>query len=394
MLRILTIIVVLSFLAGCGNDDENVNPLAPTDTGSAVLGSAMGTPVASIGELDATHEMGEAGFGPLLSLPNSFTTTCSPSQQLVDRAERFRRMNDRPPGYAKNWRQVLVYFGQDWPGVSPVTREQLEVRVTRWNGWRPFLNEYNRLDACGYSPTTTIVIEEPEPEPVVEAGTAYFIGGNALGATATSSPVMAVMGEDDHYGVEFSIARSGSNRVCLDGVGSWTSSEFNFRIYGLDSENCIEEGKWENGQATIRGFGNAIDNNIVDPDRFLGLSIKSTSETTPAGGPFHLTIINDDWLWVGGERRGNTVSVSLQRPIGGTVVIRATMTGPAWTRGSGDFHTRTVNAPGNDPNPFTINNPRNCSNGAAWVTIGAFPGNRSGMRQEHLKVYNGRYNLC
>ena len=401
-------VVMALTMWGCGGDD--MNPLAPTE--SAAVGSALGPPVASTGEPGATHGMGEVGAGPLRHLPSlsDAPAACTPDPALVDRAERFRAMNDRPPGYAKNWRETLLFFGVDHADnalrpVEPVTVATLRVREGRWSGWRPFRVEAERLLACGWTPPSTTTVTTPEPEPQADAGTAHFVGASPLGlATAEGTPVMAVMGEDDHYGVEFTVARSGSNRVCLDGAGAWQSDEFRFRFNGLDGDHCIEEGQWENGEATVRGFGSAVDNNVVDGDRTLSLQIRATSETTPTGGAFVLTIVNDDWLWVRGGRSGNSFTASLQRPIGDTILVRATMNGPAWTRGPGRRYTRVVHPPGDDPNPFTeitaLNtsrqptNPRDCSRGAAWVDIVVLPADGSKIRQENLKVYNGRYNLC
>ena len=342
---------------------------------------------------------------------------CKPKQALIDRAERYRALNDRPPGYARNWREVLAYFGVR-DDVPPVTREQLVTRVGRWSGWRPFLVEFDRLEACGWEPPTTGPTPEEDtttPVPVPQAaGTAHFVGGQPLGygfargATATSTPVTATMGEDDHYGVSFQVARSGSNEVCLDGVERWREDDVKFWFENLESDDCIAESAWESGRATVKGFGAAVDNNVVDPDRILTLSIKATSETSPAGGPFQLTLINDDHLWIFGEVEGGRAQAHVYREAGDYYQIRATMNGPGWVRGEGRRFTKTV-PPGVGSEDIPFNEVmrsalRDCSRGAAWVDFSAFPhpggsfqGNNvapSGLRQEHLKIQDPRHNLC
>ena len=397
----LGVVVMALTMWGCGDsdDEESVrNPLAPS--------AAAVAPVADY--QPATR----AAPDFMAAAPPS---ACIPNPGLVDRAERFRAMNDRPPGYAKNWRETLLFFGVDHADnalmpVEPVTVATLRQRELRWQGWRPFRVEAERLLSCGWTPPTptTTTVTTPEPEPQADAGTAHFVGASPLGfrgATATSTPVLATMGEDDHYGVEFTVARSGSNRVCLDGVDAWRGADYNFGFYGLDSENCIAEARWKNGQATVTGHGATVDNNVVDPDRFLSLSIKATSETTPAGGDFLLTVINDDWLWVQGRIGGGQAWVHLGRRAGDRYSVRATMYGPGWTVKPDGFRFTKVVAPGVEGNLYfnEVYRPslgRDCSKGEAWVHFSAFPteagsgGAASGIRQEHLRLYEWRLNLC
>ena len=380
--------------------------VSPPQVGAAHAGDPVGTSGAPLVGSAAQRGFRDAGAG--------LAVACKPKQELVDRAERYRKLNDRPPNHARNWRQVLAYFGVR-DDVEPVTREQLVTRVGRWSGWKPFLDEFDRLEACGWEPPTAGPTPEEDTTPVPQAaGTAHFVGGQPLGyglsrgATATSTPVTATMGEDDHYGVSFSIERSGSNEVCLDGVERWKEPDVNFWFENLEADDCVSSGAWESGRATVKGFGAAVDNNIVDPDRILTLSIKATSETTPAGGPFQLTLINDDHLWIFGEVEAGRAQAHVYREAGDLYQIRATMNGPGWIRGEGFRFTKTVDIGVQSADiPFNeVMRPalRDCSRGAAWVDFSAFPhpggswqGNAvapSGLRQEHLKVSDKRHNLC
>ena len=331
---------------------------------------------------------------------------CKPKQALIDRAERYRALNDRPPGYARNWREVLAYFGVR-DDVPPVTREQLVTRVGRWGGWRPFLVEFDRLEACGWEPPTTGPTPEEDtttPVPVPQAaGTAHFVGGQPLGygfargATATSTPVTATMGEDDHYGVSFQVARSGSNEVCLDGVERWRQDDVNFRFQNLESDDCIAESAWESGRATVTGHGAAVDNNIVDPDRILTLSIRATSATSPRGGPFQLTLINDDHLWIFGRVERGRAQARVYREAGETYIVRATAEGPGWGANAGESDAVFIPV-GTSYETLDLSgimaHPRNCSLGAARVVFSLELHPSSLLRMEHLKLYDSRHNLC
>ena len=103
---------------------------------------------------------------------------CVPSQSLIEKAERFRALNDKPPGYGRSWRQILLFFGVDhaYNGTDPVsvvTVEEMVAREGRWSGWQPFRVEVERLLACGWTPGVQAVeapepTPEPEPEPTPE----------------------------------------------------------------------------------------------------------------------------------------------------------------------------------------------------------------------------------
>ncbi len=104
---------------------------------------------------------------------NSPAADCSPNEAILARAERYRALNDKPPGYGRSWRQVLLFLGVDheYNGtdpVKPVTLAQMDERVGRWSGWKQFRDEVARLLDCGWSPgvqdTSQPETEQPETQ--------------------------------------------------------------------------------------------------------------------------------------------------------------------------------------------------------------------------------------
>ena len=104
---------------------------------------------------------------------NSPAADCSPNEAILARAERYRALNDKPPGYGRSWRQVLLFLGVDhqYNGtdpVKPVTLALMDARVGRWSGWKQFRDEVARLLDCGWSPgvqdTSQPETEQPETQ--------------------------------------------------------------------------------------------------------------------------------------------------------------------------------------------------------------------------------------
>ena len=104
---------------------------------------------------------------------NSPAADCSPNEAILARAERYRALNDKPPGYGRSWRQVLLFLGVDhqYNGtdpVKPVTLALMDARVGRWSGWKQFRDEVARLLDCGWTPgvqdTSQPETEQPETQ--------------------------------------------------------------------------------------------------------------------------------------------------------------------------------------------------------------------------------------
>ena len=161
----LLLLTVLA--AACGGDDENANPLAPSTPTSAAAGVATpaseyqpGAGGASTEEWPAAAPLGPDGMRA--SAPPS---TCAPAPSIVAEAEGYRVMNNRPPGYGRSWRELLAFLGER-DDVEPVTLAEMDARVGRWSGWKPFRDEVARLIDCGWSPGSTTIQANPQaPRP-------------------------------------------------------------------------------------------------------------------------------------------------------------------------------------------------------------------------------------
>ena len=141
-----------------------MNPLAPSpSTQAAVTGTA---PSASEYQPGAGGASLVEGLGGMRAA--GLSAACLPNAGIVARAEQNRQANDKPPGYGRSWKQLLVFFGEDWPGHEPVTLAEMDARVGRWGGWKPFRDEVARLLDCGWTPPTTIKVQQnpgtPEPQ--------------------------------------------------------------------------------------------------------------------------------------------------------------------------------------------------------------------------------------
>ena len=115
--------------------------------------------------------MPAAGLAGPASDDHTPAAACSPKQAILDQAEQYRALNHKPPGYGRSWRQVLLFLGVDHEynstdPVKQVTLADMDARVGRWSGWKPFRDEVARLLDCGWTPGVQAVeVPEPTPEP-------------------------------------------------------------------------------------------------------------------------------------------------------------------------------------------------------------------------------------
>ena len=147
---------------GCGDDEPNRNPMAPSAMQSSTSIQEATSPVqagsgGSVGVVPAAGSPFDAG-----NTRGASSGLCIPDASIIEAAERNRQANHRPPGYARNWRSLLAFFGER-TDVDPVTLAEMDARVGRWAGWAPFRDEVARLIGCGWTPPTSIQAE-PEPE--------------------------------------------------------------------------------------------------------------------------------------------------------------------------------------------------------------------------------------
>ena len=163
----LLLLLITTLTAACGGDDENMNPLAPSpSTQTALTGTA---PSASEYQTGAGGASLVDGLGGMRA--STSNAACLPNAGIVARAESNRKANDRPPGYGRSWKQLLVFLGDDWPGHDPVTLAEMDARVGRWGGWKPFRDEVKRLLDCGWTPPTTIDAQQEPQTPMPQQST-------------------------------------------------------------------------------------------------------------------------------------------------------------------------------------------------------------------------------
>ena len=283
--KLALVLFCIAAAAGCGDDEPNRNPMAPSAMGAppaAQLGPGSGTQGgSSAGALPAAGStIGGVPVEGVESLPigtgsegRHASNLCTPNPTIVARAERNRQANDRPPGYGRSWKQLLVFFGEDWPGHEAVTLSEMDARVGRWGGWKPFRDEVARLLDCGWTvPGSTTVEVEPEdpPEPQQEEPEdppqPQQVACNTLARAQVDIVVdtlyEAETGNRGRQGVvvmtegNTMVARGkfkrdiprnpdgDTNRVCLDTHSSgpifpdWIWAGY------LDSNRCIPEEKW------------------------------------------------------------------------------------------------------------------------------------------------------
>ena len=132
--------------------------------------SLPGADIPGASNVDSVGVLRASGIG---SDDNTPAAACSPNEKLLTKAERYRALNHRPPGYGRSWRQVLLFFGVDheYNGtdpVKPVTLALMDERVGRWSGWKQFRDEVARLLDCGWTPgvqdTSQPETEQPETQ--------------------------------------------------------------------------------------------------------------------------------------------------------------------------------------------------------------------------------------
>ena len=184
-MRNITFFVLLVGAAaavGCGDDEPNRNPMAP----SAMQSSASIQEATSAG---AAGSGGSVGVVPAAGSPfdgqvrGAAPVACIPAQAIIDAAERNRQANNRPPGFGRSWKELLAFFGEDWPD-EPVTLAEMDARVGRWAGWAPFRDEVARLIDCGWTPPTSIQVE-PEDTPMPQQAPAQSWSASPSTATIT-----------------------------------------------------------------------------------------------------------------------------------------------------------------------------------------------------------------
>ena len=72
---------------------------------------------------------------------------CVPGGTLYKARQNYNRYKSRPPGFGKNWKQVLIAFGDmDDDGTGPMKAADARSRVKRWRGWKEFADVLECLE--------------------------------------------------------------------------------------------------------------------------------------------------------------------------------------------------------------------------------------------------------
>ncbi len=143
------------------------------------------------------------------------------SDEVLESARDYYDLNrDRAPGFGRNWRRVLVAFGDvtDDQLTAMTAAEALEGEQI-WFGWRPFREALECIEAGQQPPP------QSDPEISVSAGSAVT-EGTAASFTITASPnpaanldVAVTVSQSGDYG-----ATIGSRTVTIPSAGSYTLS--------------------------------------------------------------------------------------------------------------------------------------------------------------------------
>ena len=141
------------------------------------------------------------------------------SDEVLKSARDYYDLNrDRAPGFGRNWRRVLVAFGDvvDDRLTAFTAAEALEGEQI-WFGWRPFREALECIEAAQQPPP------QSDPEISVSAGSAVT-EGTAASFTITASPnpaasldVTVTVSQSGDYG-----ATTGARTVTIPTTGSYT----------------------------------------------------------------------------------------------------------------------------------------------------------------------------
>ncbi|WP_420436163.1 PEP/pyruvate-binding domain-containing protein [Candidatus Poriferisodalis sp.] len=146
-------------------------------------------------------------------------SNCVSDETLESARNYYDLHRDREPGYGRNWRRVLVAFGDvvDDQLTAMTAAEALE-REQLWFGWRPFREALECIETARQTPPPPA-----EPEISIAAGGGVTEGSSAS-FTLTASPVPAAA-----LSVEVSVSQSGdfgvttgSRTVTIPTTGSYT----------------------------------------------------------------------------------------------------------------------------------------------------------------------------
>ncbi len=197
-------------IAGPVTVTVTVTPGYDTDSGTAVY----------LDSLAATTTVDLSGEDETSSDPPAVPPECVPDDTLK-LARRYYDLNKhRAPGYGKNWRRVLIAFGDIADTqLKPFTAAEASQSETRWSGWRPFREA---LECIEQAQTAKPAPPPVEPEISITAGTDVTEGGDAT-YTITAAPAPTA---DLDVTIEITqtgaFTSTGTQTVTIPTTGSYT----------------------------------------------------------------------------------------------------------------------------------------------------------------------------
>ncbi len=142
------------------------------------------------------------------------------SDRTLGRARDYYDLNrNRAPGYGKNWRRVLIAFGDVTDNqLEPFTAAEARQSETRWTGWRPFREALECIEKAQQDPAPP-----PDPEISITAGSDVTEGTDAT-FTLTAGPAPAA---DLNVTVEITqtgdhATTTGTQTVTIPTTGTYT----------------------------------------------------------------------------------------------------------------------------------------------------------------------------
>ena len=143
---------------------------------------------------------------------------CVPERTLKLARDYYELNRHRAPGYGKNWRRVLIAFGDITDTqLEAFTAAEARQSETRWAGWRPFREALECIEDARQDPAPP-----PDPEISITAGADITEGSDAT-FTITAAPAPAA---DLTVTIEITqtgdYATTGTHTVTIPTTGTYT----------------------------------------------------------------------------------------------------------------------------------------------------------------------------
>ncbi len=207
--RTVTIPTAGSFVLTVPTTNDSVDE--PDGSVTATIGTGAGYTVSSLsGSASAAVSDDDDSPSPL-------PADCVSDETLESARDYYDLHRDRAPGYGRNWRRVLIAFGDVVDDqLTAFTAAEALAREQIWFGWKPFREALECIEAAQQPPP-------PDPQISIATGSGV-IEGSAASFTLTASPkpsadldVTVAVSQSGDFGVP-----TGSRTVTIPASGSQT----------------------------------------------------------------------------------------------------------------------------------------------------------------------------